>query len=310
MAAPNLADAQARERVRLAYQADGLDCPGEQTFRDIVAGRLGYDPFAADAPRLLRVVLERETGRLDVVDAAGRSVGSRELDADASSCVEVAESMAIAIALVLDPLGVHAVEAEPEPEPEVAPEPPAPELPTREPEPPPPAITPTTPESPPRFVARASAVVGYGSLPGPSLGPWLGLGVRVGAWTVLAEGGADLLLAQSEGGPDRLDVQAVSGGPTGCVQIELFQGCAGLQLGALLARAPDLAEAATKTDLFGAVELRAGVEIPLLDALAFSAGLELRIPWFHTALAIDGDPIWQASPVAGRLHLGLVLSIS
>src|SRR5262245_46064024 len=93
--------AQERASAGLSYRADeGLSCPEATAFRDIVAARLGYDPFRDDAPREIDATIERNgrrlRGRVRVLNEQGAAAGSRELSAAESECAELANSLAIA----------------------------------------------------------------------------------------------------------------------------------------------------------------------------------------------------------------------
>jgi hypothetical protein len=96
------ASAQDRSSARLEYTVPTAgSCPDEQSFRDIVAGRLGYDPFEDGAALTIEAAIAREetgfTGRVRAVRTDGSVAGQRTIDAPEQDCREMAASMAIAI---------------------------------------------------------------------------------------------------------------------------------------------------------------------------------------------------------------------
>ncbi len=101
--------------VVLAYEAP-VACPDEGAFRDLVAGRLGRDPFAraeGGGGTLVSVRLAARGSRFGGVVEATTTNGDpplrRDLDPE-PDCREVARALALAVSLMLDPLGAPAAE--------------------------------------------------------------------------------------------------------------------------------------------------------------------------------------------------------
>src|SRR5204862_4286698 len=92
--------------------ADTTGCPDEQTLRNAVSARLGYDPFRPDAERTLQVdiVVDRRHERrglrahVELRDAAGNSAGSRDIGSQRSDCGELASALTLAISIAIDPM--------------------------------------------------------------------------------------------------------------------------------------------------------------------------------------------------------------
>jgi hypothetical protein len=82
-------------------------CPAESKIAERVVARLGRDPFAERASHAIEAVVERKNQRfyvsIRVRDTGGSAVGERELALDASDCEPIADAVALAIALVIDP---------------------------------------------------------------------------------------------------------------------------------------------------------------------------------------------------------------
>ncbi|NOU26434.1 MAG: hypothetical protein HOO96_00895, partial [Polyangiaceae bacterium] len=109
---PTLARAEDEKptaRLEFANVSSLASCPGERTFRDRVAARLGLDPFETGAARTVVATLRDDKQKLrgEVVlrGADGNVIGRRELTAPRGECSELVESMASVVSLLLDPLG-------------------------------------------------------------------------------------------------------------------------------------------------------------------------------------------------------------
>lgn len=101
------ADSLPRARLQLETPEDGGLCPGAQTLRDLVAGRLGRDPFDDEASVRIEVSVTRADGglsaRVELRDADGETLGTRELSASLDECEDLLGAASVAIALALDP---------------------------------------------------------------------------------------------------------------------------------------------------------------------------------------------------------------
>ncbi|MFT3840628.1 MAG: hypothetical protein QM723_26805 [Myxococcaceae bacterium] len=177
-------------RVTLHHsQAEG--CPDQQWLESNVTARLGYAPFVADAPLKASTRLECNpkecTGTLELSKNGG-APRQRTLTAGPKQCRELAESLALALSLAVDPQLLSRPAPAPEaPKPEPAPAPV-----------PPPAVVlveaPKT-EKPRTPVFFAGSLTGFGSFglsPYPTGGGALGFGVRVGWFGVALEGRAEI----------------------------------------------------------------------------------------------------------------------
>ncbi|HVY38143.1 MAG TPA: hypothetical protein VHM31_09410 [Polyangia bacterium] len=113
---PAAAQAQRRPfQVALEYVA-GPGCPAAAEFRAVVTGRLGYDPFAADAAdRVLVQVVPRNgaiEGRLEWRDAAGAWTGDQTFPTTTTDCTRFARVVGFALAVQIQLLAN--VRAEPD----------------------------------------------------------------------------------------------------------------------------------------------------------------------------------------------------
>src|ERR1700722_15263362 len=86
------ARADERPSVVLHYNVARADasCPDEASFRNLVAARLGYEPFATGAPDRVDVEIARSgaglRGRASVERRDGRTPGAREISGRPHEC--------------------------------------------------------------------------------------------------------------------------------------------------------------------------------------------------------------------------------
>lgn len=94
--------------VRLEYEreAGAERCPAQDEFESLVAARLGKSPWSSTADRVVRVVFTPDrsamTGRMELLDG-GAVLGVREVQSPSGDCREVAESLALAVGVALEP---------------------------------------------------------------------------------------------------------------------------------------------------------------------------------------------------------------
>lgn len=104
--------------ARLEYRAPGLEsrCPSSEQVAERVSARLGHVPFEAGAPRQIRVAVERvATGFAAHVEVEARGQKTTSRDLTSPSCEELGDSIALLIALVLDPLSAPPESPAPQP---------------------------------------------------------------------------------------------------------------------------------------------------------------------------------------------------
>src|SRR3982751_5711576 len=108
--------AQQQASVRFDYQRkEGAGaCPDAGAVASSVAERLGYEPFDAAAPDTVKVtVFGKDRGlhaRIEMLGANGRSRAERVLSSRRSDCADLAATMALAIAIAIDPFRANARE--------------------------------------------------------------------------------------------------------------------------------------------------------------------------------------------------------
>jgi hypothetical protein len=308
--------ARAVLEYRVASSAPG--CPTRDELADAVAARLGYDPFG-DGPGRGADASQRVS--VEVTFAKGTYTGKLLLGGTRSltstNCRELVDSLAVAVALGLDP---ESALRPPATAPTAAPTtppttPPAPSV-------APPAPTASTPAAPPASTGAPSAPLAVrvwlgplgavGDTPSPTLGLGLGGELRVLAHLAFeAEASSTLPSSVSIGRGGRgTGYGSVSQLLVGaCVPFEPLSLCATGSGGFFYADAGDVDVARAELTSYGAVGLRASFRLALSSRLFLRAQLDGQVPLARTELRIDGASLWETSPVVGRLGLALGLRL-
>jgi hypothetical protein len=315
------ARADERASVRLGYDASRADagCPDESSFRNLVAARLGYDPFIG--PALDRVDIEivrsgaQLRGHASILRAGTKVSGGREIVGLPGECEAVTAALATTVAIALDP--VHAMAP-------AAALPPLSPPPTAVP-PAPPAVAPITlismpqpmvlheppappPREPIRLYGTAAAVASVAAAPSVTLGGEIGVGFGVRAFSLE-------LMGRVEGMPgaarvpsgDRLEVTLITAAIVPCAHLGGFNACAFGRLGALQGYAPDVATPTLQTSVFASAGVRSGYTFELSRVIGIRGELEAGFPLVRTLLGVNNTPVWTASPVIGALSVGAVV---
>lgn len=313
----------AKETARLAYTtpADVPGCPDEASFRNLVAARLGYDPFVVDGRHDAAVSIAKQHGKLvaraRVTRQGQTEPGVRELGGTPDQCEALTQALATTVAIALDPVrGLHGPEplspAVPVPVPAPAPVPapvPAP-APTLLVWPIPPPYTyrpaPARQHTPVSFFGVARGLAAIGAAPGPTLGGELGIGLGVGAFSITGalrvEATPGTAIAASG---DALEATIFAGDVIPCGHLARWSLCGLARLGVFEGRSPSVVRPRIGGSLYFAVGARGGYALPITSALALTAGLEAAFPLVRPALTIDHVVAWTAPPVSGALDLGI-----
>ncbi|MBL8677762.1 MAG: hypothetical protein JNK05_01250 [Myxococcales bacterium] len=198
-----------RARLEFAANAQTERCLDETQLRQLVAARLGRDPFDPAATLTVRVRIERASSavRATVTRVDGeRTSTPRVLVSRRSDCADIGAALGLAVSMTIDPLArtpaiEPALSTPPVAPVVVAPTPAQPEAP-REPPPPtrpvPPRITPAPPRAPParpsipvELYAAVSPSASVAVLPALALGPQLLVALRYGAIAAAISGRFD-----------------------------------------------------------------------------------------------------------------------
>lgn len=325
------ARAQPMRTARLDYarRAGAESCPDEQTLREGVAVRLGYDPFHTDAATTLAVTLQRAgrrlEARLELRDADGHTTGSRLLSAAPTACAELLSDVTMAASIAIDPLQ----RTRPPPAPTPPPPTPAPPAEPVPPAPPPvaPAVAsvvaptppppPPTPPTPPvraapsrprtlRFRASLGAVLSLESAPATSFGFTAGAALRWTTFSIGVEGRVDLpAVAQaSRGGGVEASLLLASVVP--CAHLRALGLCALGAIGTLRGRGRDIDMAQRESTLYAAMGARLALELPLVGPIGVRAHADLLVPLIRTTLHLDDEAVWSTPTASVSFGLALL----
>jgi hypothetical protein len=317
--------------ITLTYETakSATTCPDENTFRGLVAARLGRDPFVSAGVRKLVVEFERlgnqVVGRLDLSGDSDAKAVKRSLRTNAEECFELATSMALVVAVAIDPsaltgstpAGTTPKPAEPSAPPPKTPEPEARATATPAPETPRPPEPPESSGGKLRF--ELGGLVAVGVVPATAAGARAGAGLDFGTWSVHV--GGTFVSARSRdnpGGTGRVSAFALAGSVAPCVDpvdadsvgLEL---CAVGAVGALRSTARGVTRAAPTSTLLASLGPRIATIVMFSEILGVGVAAEAPIALSRARLYIeDGgvrNEVWAQPPVGFVLGASLVASI-
>lgn len=294
--------------ARLAYGAVDA-CPDEASLRSLVAQRLGFDPFRPASDSTVTITIVREGHELvaDVrYQGASQRRGERQLRTPDDDCGELATSVALTVAIMLDPraFGQGAPKTQ-EPEPELPPQVPHREVPHRE----RPEAT-LRPASAWSWRFGAGPTIGLGAAPAPSIGATLFAGARSGRFSADVEGRADLPASRAVGEGAEVASSLLVAGVVPCARVVGSGGaCFLLAAGALRGEARQAGSPDRLTTFYATVGGRLFWEIDLAPSLALRFRGELTSPLTPTSLAIGGTTQWTTPSVAAALGIDVVWKI-
>ncbi|MGA9524261.1 MAG: hypothetical protein WBV82_22595 [Myxococcaceae bacterium] len=294
-----------RASIRLEYRAEAKEsCPSESELQALVAARLGFDPFDPDARLLTTVAIVKRNSRLqgtvELRDEDDKLVGAREVEAPVGQCSALADSLALTLAIAIDPQLLTRVAsppaAEPAPPTPPAPAPPAPE-PVPTPAPPMPQHRPSTPKWPVHLEASAGAAVAAGLLPQTAFGVFLQAGVRSGRFLASVEGTffSESVLSAAGG---RVHASALRGSIRACGLAGPFGFCVRGSGGVLRALGDGF-----KLDRRGILPTATVGPLVFAERKLFSGvfgrvAVGLDVPLLRSSVYVGNQEIWQAPPVA------------
>jgi hypothetical protein len=285
-------------RLRLVVTIDpaiASSCPMSADLTSSIVARLGYDPFTVSAERLSVVDVapsRRELlARVRLFDAEGAPEGAREVRASPTHCADLFDSVALTVAIAIDPLAMNG------PRPQVAEAKPAVPAPSAAPEGWPTAEAPVAPQREEEVDRFGLGVLGaLGSAPSPTVGLILSteLGFASNRFHLGMDARADLPASDgTEKG--RVVGSLLVADVTGCLG-RTFVGCAVLTAGVARVSSSDVGVSRTVYPFFAAAGVRAGMDFPLLRDVAIRPYLEVAlVPTRHT-LRIDGEERFTFPP--------------
>jgi hypothetical protein len=322
LAAPARAEAEQRQTATLTHAREvGAEaCPDEQALKDAVSGRLGYVPFQDSAPRRIDVTFSKAGGKLVAtlrVERADAPAKTRKLESAPGECTELAQSVALAISVAIDPLGgarpteaPPAIEPEPPQTPSPAPPPPVRSEPQHADRPQAVAPAPKPVDRSPVGEARwspllvAVARAALGELPEFSPGAGVGLGLFRG-WLSLALWADVALPLAGEAGAGAYDAALAGATVRGCWHARALFVCALARGARLSAEGRDVDRPRSDAALTAGAGAGAGVRARLLPSVDAALGVDGLAQLSRVSLELDGRTFWSQPPasVAGWLSL-------
>jgi hypothetical protein len=317
--------------AQLRYARGELsECPDEQALRDSIAARLGYDPFRPDGRVVVRVEISRarDVVRADVVllDApTGKVTGRKTITSSRRDCSELASAVELAVSIAIDPM--HLSQSAPtHPTPSIGPTAPpatasAPIADTAETSPhsaPPdvasairraPPVDAVAVASPPRERWRwrigGGGVVGIRVVPSASVAPDVFVGARRGAGSVDVEGRFYAPTSSDAAARGNVQANLLLAILAPCLHLGIGMACALGAVGALHGQGGGVDVPLAASTFYSAVGARAGIEVPLSDALLVYGSGDFLAPLVSTTLSLRGTGVWSTGFGNASIGLGL-----
>jgi hypothetical protein len=289
-------------------------CPDEAGLRRAIAERLGRDPFSEGAGRQLVVrfsLVDQQPHALVLLTQDGRETGRRALSSRSPDCNELGGAVALAAAIVIDPLvlsrpTVDAGVVEPAPAVEPPPLPPPP--------PPPPLDGPADRRP---IVRVAPPPVEPPPPPPPTSAVWLGLGAGLSLAQVPSPAGAAELVASWETksvqlavrfgvttpgrltrGSGSINALLLDGGLDGCLPWSRFGLCLVTRAGAWQTWATDYPGlTGTQGAPFLAAGLAPFVDVPVSPAVRLRIRATLFAQFARVTATVGGLEAWSSPPL-------------
>lgn len=267
---------------------------------------------AADASLAVEGRVERADDRwravIAVVDGEGQSLGERTLESGEESCDQLGSMIAVAIALMIDPLTAPDPDPGPDPDPDPDPDP---VVIIRRVEVPVPAEP--DPGQAWRFEVDAALVGSVGLVPTPMIGGLSTVILRAPNFVPVAIEGALYPFSRAEPANGHADFLHVHAGLQICPLWFRENGlalhaCLGADAGAVIVVGGDL-EIVENERLIGQGHVAIRGHWDVIGPLTVRAGLHLLVPFRHEPFiaTVGGMPstVYTPEPIAGMLDIGL-----
>lgn len=299
----------------IAYTAP-RGCPSAEEFKTLVVGRLGFDPFAADAgDHVLVSVQDGERGlegRLEWRDQEGHWAGDRTFTARTTDCSELARAMGFALAVQINLLATERApatsrdgDAQTDPPGQglaaSAAPPPAAAAPRAPADASPPATHDAQRASGPVFEFGAGGALAVGLAPGAAGLARLFAGAAWGPWILELGGEVSTKTLEHRADGAGYAQQLVLGSVAGCWNPEVFGACLLTKAGVFNVEGRDIDVPASPSG--AAVQL--GARVRLQQRLGRSLFVTERVEGLFNLtrwrVTLDQIPVWTAPLMAGTL---------
>lgn len=273
-------------------------CPEEQFFRDAVASHLGgRDVFLPIAPKRITLTVRRVRGFTALVrweDADGKLLDAR--DFSSHLCGEAVETMALIVSIMLRPL-VYVAPPPPPPAPTLPPPPPLPG--------PPSPVRPVSPR--PGIVVDFGPRGAFATLPAVVAGGFGGsVGLRWPRFSLAVDAWSYFPASTALTGGRTISVSLVSAAFVPCLRVGWIMGC-GLLAGGFVTEIGMLGSQREAYG-FGAVGLRAGVEIPLASPFSVRVAGDIQAPVVRRSEVVGTATVWTMPPLSEAFDARLAVT--
>ena len=247
----------------------------------------------------------------------GSVSGNRDL-ASAVSCDDLAATLAVSVALALDPEA--ALHLSPHPSPAVAPAPTRPAPPASTPAAPSPPLSADPLDTPPEhdgaprptrepavhYEIGAGAVGSAGTAPLPTAGAEVFGAMTWEHFALGLEGRADGAASSTSVSGASASVRLAMGTVSPCYALGVFRGCALASAGAVTAEGTAATVAQrSATSFYGAVGGRVGLDQPLFGPLALRVHADAFAPLTRTRVRVGEAVLWETQALSGALGIAL-----
>jgi hypothetical protein len=299
-----------RPTARLVYVRKGgaTICPDEPLMRQLVAARLGYDPFRDDAERTVAVTITRESGAFRAkleMQQEGKPTGTRTLSSTSNDCNELASSIALAVAIAVDPLGGAPPSSA---SPSVSASTSASAVPVVA-----PTIAPSTSASapPPEMELHPYASLGgalaFGVAPNLTGSLTAAFGLRAETWSISLEGRVDAESTKRVPTGGEVSSSIIAGSVVPCLHHELILGCAIASYGSLRGAGSGVGVPREDRSAWVAIGVRIGLEAQIVGPISLRVHADGLAPLTRTTLRLEDRDVWTTPAVA--LLTGLAVSL-
>jgi hypothetical protein len=287
--------------VALKYEAPP-QCPDEPALRQLVAARLGVDPFLPEAPSVVTVKVASGAPLQAEVALESPNAPVRRKTLTGKDCTELMQSVAVTVALVVDPVLKRVeLEVEKKPEPEPAPLPVVAPAPAPEPQKPAPPVEPLHWQ----LSVGGSANLGQAITAQPNLR--LETRLRIATLFSLGLEGRIAFPVTGSLAQGQLTTSAMLGAIVPCLHWKWLAGCADFTAGALRLEGQALASARAASVFHAMVGLRAIFSVPLGEHFAIGAMLEGQVPLTRATALVGTERVWTVPPVGGGVGIWITL---
>lgn len=291
--------------LSLDYRVVGNGCPNEGEFRDLVASRLGVDPFDRGGARQLTITSEPAgQGTLEVrvalPSSGGTASASKVFRGHPRQCAELLHRAALAVALVLEDDAPQPSTSEPASE-AIFPSPTPPAEPARSPPTPPEAVRGATHQAVTSVGVSTSLHVGGAGLhPGAALE--FVFAHRFGVMSLGAVG-RTVLPTQDTFSVGRVSTTTVGGGLMLCAGSRRVGVCVPVTVGAVVGAGGEVPAAREDVSPFVTIGVRPEVQLLGGDRLELTAFVEGYWAPSVTSFHFRAGEAWSTSPVGAMIGL-------